>query len=206
MKQKKQPAAPSERNKALLLALSDIAFRNAEALLRYVINSKVSEDDEAYPGLVAGVVVTYARPFTNSYGLGPLPKEFSQVPIVNGNAMQDVHDWVMSMRHKLYAHYELDGISEMTRNTPGIRDPREIHLEFNEVGFSIETNEIRTPTKNLPLIGMLLATQSHRINVALTEHLHGWLGKLPTKGAFYLANDGLLPVAQETPPFPPSIA
>lgn len=49
------------RRLALLLALSDIAFGNAEAILHHIRDHKIIDDDPAFPGLITGVVVSYAR-------------------------------------------------------------------------------------------------------------------------------------------------
>jgi hypothetical protein len=179
---------------ALLYALSDIAMLNAEELLRHIAVNKISADDPAYPGLVTGVVVNYARPFGQNRGLGSLPDEFRIVGHFELTDLQPVHQYVIDMRNKLFAHFDLSQFSNLTKGVTGLRPPDEVELEFMERGFHVTTNELRPPLEFLHLTSTLIFVQRTRISKALFEHMSSWLGTFPEKGRYKLSGDGINPI------------
>lgn len=184
------------KRRAVLLALSDAAFGNAQALLKHIIDSDMTEGDPAYPGVIAGVVVNYARPFTNNHGLGSLEEEFRRLPIFQQTDLQPVYDYVMNMRHQLFAHFDMTSFTALVAGTKGIRPPDEVIVEFeaDTPGFRISTNEIRPPAANLPLIDQLLLIQRLRVSKTLNDHMASWIKQRPLPGKYHLTPAGLVPI------------
>jgi len=195
---RKRDVPQSHTKLTLLLALSDIAFRHAQELLQHMEDDKIGPDHPAYPGLIAGIVVNYARPFGTNRGLGSLPDEFSKVGYLGSTDLQPVHNYIMDMRDRLFAHFDLKKFRALTKGTPGIRPADEIEIEFQQLGFSVTTNEIGPPPENLRLIAQLLFVQRMHISRALYDHLAAWLGKRPANGRYRLTEAGLIPL--QTPP------
>jgi hypothetical protein len=186
----------SPQKKAVLrLALANVAFEHAESLTLHILDGTITVASEIYPGLVAGVVVQYARPFLRADGLGPIPEEFKTLPILAPNIeLQTVHDHLIEMRHCLYAHVDYLKIPEMVKNTFGIRPCDELEIQFVNGDFSVITNEIMPPIANFQLVKQLLAIQRSRIHKKLSDHLEGWLGPLPELGHYRITDDGLLEI------------
>ncbi len=185
---------PQDHHKlALLLALSDIAFVNAEAILHHVRDHKIADDDPAFPGLITGVVVSYARPFGENRGLGSLPEEFRQPGHFELIDLQPVHQYLIDMRNKLFAHFDLSKFPALTKGVSGLRPPDELDIEFGDHGFAVTTNEIRPPIGNLHLMEKLLLVQRRRTSRALYAHLASWLGARPPNGKYKLTETGLIP-------------
>jgi hypothetical protein len=184
--------AQDHKQLALLLALADVAMSNAEAVLRHIREQKIGDEHDSYPGLVAGIVVNYARPFGENRGLGSLPNEFREVGFFGTTDLQPAHQYVMAMRNQLFAHYDLTKFPKLTKGVSGLRPPDEIELEFEENGFRVTTNEIRPPLAFLGLIGQLVLVQRLRISRALHDHLISWIGTRPPAGRYKLTPEGLV--------------
>lgn len=88
--------------------LAAVSFRECKALTEHLIQLGIvpkSSYATLYSACCAGIVVTYARPFLASDGLGPLPSQFG-----NGfpsAEMAELHEDVLTIRNRVFAHRDL---------------------------------------------------------------------------------------------------
>ena len=83
-------------------------FRHAQQCFEYaattsgmIIREKWPLDHPLIYQISIAIVVLYARPFTNCYGLGSLGQDF--VP----SEYRSKHERLMAMRHRVFAHYDV---------------------------------------------------------------------------------------------------
>lgn len=86
------------------LNLADLCFKQAEALACHVRDARPDPTQLLYSPMIAGVVVTYMRPFVQSDGLGSLSGKFTTFLDPD---LRDTHHQLEESRHKLYAHRDL---------------------------------------------------------------------------------------------------
>ena len=60
------------------LTLAQTAFRQARALCEHMEKLKLEPHEEIASAMMAGIVVSYVRPFVRNDGIGQLPKRYSE--------------------------------------------------------------------------------------------------------------------------------
>jgi hypothetical protein len=76
----------------------------------------------AYHALSAGLIVTYAKPFMEANGLGPLPAKYQQFP--GEQKLAWTHEDVMRGRNSIYAHFSPGEASQMVPGSEEVSNPR----------------------------------------------------------------------------------
>lgn len=92
-----------ERKRFWLWNYANTSFESALEACGIFERESARASSKALTAILAGIVVTYAKPFMRCHGVGELPDEF--VP----SGLRRFHDPVMNFRHKLFAH--LDSIN-----------------------------------------------------------------------------------------------
>ena|ERR1035437_1167986 len=146
-----------DRSKQILrLARAEQAFYEAAAMANHLLVSKYSPDGHLYYACIAGLVVSYCRPFTSAQGLGQLPAEFEQFKNVkNPELLAQIHADLFVARDKIIAHFDLEyGKGE---------------LRLRVDGFDIRTNFTTLPPGRISEVNQLLAFQIERIEQCQTD-------------------------------------
>ena len=110
------------------LALAMSCFQQVKELSEHVLKLKLVADSDLYTGCVAGIVVTYMRPFVGAYGIGSLGEEFLKFP---DPVMGTLHDEIRLLRNKVYAHH--DSVSSKDK-LPRDAYKTRITIRKNELG------------------------------------------------------------------------
>ena len=76
----------------------------AKALAALIIDGAVKESTHEYLAVVNAIYVIYSRPFCRCAGVGCLDK--SDIP----SRLHELHDHLLTFRHKTYAHKDAAGI------------------------------------------------------------------------------------------------
>src|ERR1017187_10242539 len=98
------------RSKHILrLARAEHAFYEARAMADHLLAGKYDPHGHLYHACIAGLVVSYCRPFTSAQGLGRLPAEFDQFKNVeNPELLARMHADLFVARNKIIAHFDLE--------------------------------------------------------------------------------------------------
>lgn len=97
--------SPTEQKARMFcIAVSDIsAAREAcDLLIKYVKD----KSDSLYTPLLAATIVYYARPFTKNRGYEALDVQWGKF---QNKDLQEMHDYLLELRHKVIAHSDADG-------------------------------------------------------------------------------------------------
>ena len=110
---------------------------------------------------MAGLVVTYAKNFTESEGIGPLPEMFSDLP---DGIMRHTHGILMRSRHTLYAHRDVRAAKGFVYDYNYSSEPYEVEISFSkEKGLICYPQIPELSTEILPHVVSLCVFQSSRI-------------------------------------------
>ncbi len=91
------------QKKALLrLTLAQAAFGQAAALCEHLIKESIPSGSDLAAAMMTGIIVTYAKPFTRSDGIGPLPTGFREFQ--SSSALEHFHQTALDARNSVYAH------------------------------------------------------------------------------------------------------
>lgn len=121
-------------------ALADHAFREADALALHVIEQKIPPGTHMFSACIAGIAVSYCRPFLESEGLGPLPKAMKQFKgETYSTLLENTHNVLMEARHKFAAHFERTHAERLHQDGAYQFSPSEIIVELAPVGSTITT-------------------------------------------------------------------
>ncbi len=151
------PEIPMKTSEKELLrwALADHAFREADALAKHILDSKMEPGTHLFSACVAGVVVSYCRPFMGAEGLGPLPLEMRQFTGEKFEPMlMRTHETLFEARNKLVAHFDRLHGEERFKNG-------EYHFSPSEVIFDLRS------------VGTEVTTTGTHLHPVLLEHAHG---------------------------------
>jgi hypothetical protein len=163
--------------------LAGRCFDRARALAQHMIDTKPDPTKLLYSPMIAGVVVTYMRPFVRSDGLGPLPQMFTQF---QDNTLQETHIQMLESRHKLYAHQDVLSASSLA--TDDGRIAFDMTIEFDGSNrYSLMPGNIEVSPNTLPAIVSLCEFQRNRITKEIKD---SWpaltASKTYTKGKYKL--------------------
>jgi hypothetical protein len=150
------------------LAIAADSFHQCVALLNHMASLSLKLDDDLYPPMIAGVVVTYAKNFNEADGLGPLPGFFTKFPAAS---LKTAHDTILDARNKLYAHR--DGSIHTFRNETRELGQFPVMVRINDENsaFLFQPILIDIPAAKVGEIQELLAFQLKRLDEDLSEKL-----------------------------------
>jgi hypothetical protein len=144
------------------LTLAQTAFRQARALAEHMQRLDLDPHHEIASAMMAGIVVSYARPFLRSDGIGPLPRRYSE--FAEGSPFAFIHQTMLDARHWVYAHRD-------HQNTPNLAGGHVSHNVVSEVvltlrrdGYSVSINEPQILPTQLSNFQALCSFQHNRIN------------------------------------------
>jgi hypothetical protein len=92
----------AEAKKFWLMFQANETFKAVHQGCLELVSSRLSQESPLYFPLVAGLICLYGKPFKHSRGVGKLPIEM--VP----KKYLDVHNDLITIRDKLYAHSDAD--------------------------------------------------------------------------------------------------
>lgn len=156
------------------LNLADSCFKKAEALARYLDDLKPDTADLIYSPMVAGIVVTYMRPFVQSDGLGKLESDFEQF---DDEDLTGMHNQLKESRHKLYAHQDFQAGTTLSTTDGSI--PFEMEIEFEDItkGYTMAPGAVEIDPSNLTTIVRLCQHQKTRITRKINNLLPQLTGR-----------------------------
>jgi hypothetical protein len=176
------------------LALAGQAFREADAMAEHLLSSPIQPGDALYHASVAGMVVSYCRPFMSASGLGPLSSYFRTFYGVEDSALlQKMHDDLSIARDKISAHIDIEyGHAEFVGRRYALH-PGEVELILSRKDYVIRTNHTTMPLDAVARCRLLFDFQLKRISkaeaefvISLAKETHGRLGSYvfrPNKSA-----------------------
>ena len=149
------------------LTLAQTAFRQARLLCEHMEQIKVESHEEITSAMMAGVVVSYVRPFIRNDGIGPLPKKYSEFE--EGSPYKAVHNTMLEARHWVYAHRDICNAPNLAGSKVTEEIVSEIILTLRKDGYSVSINEPQILVKQLPKFRSLCSFQNNRINEEVGE-------------------------------------
>ena len=153
------------KKELLRWALADQAFREADALAEHIIESKMDWTSDLFRASVAGVAVSYCRPFLSSTGLGPLPDDMSQFTGETNEAqLRETHETLIEARHKIAAHFDRNHSEDKFRAGHITLPPSEIRIELEMHRFGVSTNATYLNPQRLIAARHLFAFQICRVS------------------------------------------
>jgi hypothetical protein len=144
-------------------ALAMRCFRAASDLCKHVIELHLPEDDFLYGACMAGIVVTYARPFSCGDDIGGL-RGFSRF---ENTKFRSAHQELIETRKKVYAHHDASGIENLEIRNRSESDAYAVTLELEKgkYGKYFIRPDVRVPqitTDSLPAFVELFRFQMNR--------------------------------------------
>ena len=95
-----------ERRQCALRIHASYAFKTVVSFCKHILETPIEMTDPAYTALIVAIYTTYGRPFTNCWGFGKLTADLIPAD------QKELHDDLMNLRDKLYAHADKDIIHE----------------------------------------------------------------------------------------------
>lgn len=139
-------------------------------MANHLLVSKYSPDGHLYYACIAGLVVSYCRPFTSAQGLRQLPAEFEQFKNVkNPELLAQIHADLFVARDKIIAHFDLEYDEGEFHEKRYVLHPGEVELRLRVDGFDIRTNFTTLPPGRISEVNQLLAFQIERIEQCQTD-------------------------------------
>ena len=113
------------------LNLASLAFTQVRNQAQHIIDSNFAQDSLLLTPHMAGLVVTYAKNFTESEGIGPLPKQYEEF---TDSSLEHTHNMLIGSRHKLYAHRDFTAAKSFNYDDINDAEPYEVAIVFHEKG------------------------------------------------------------------------
>lgn len=170
-----------------MLAWQDV-FDSANFVREH--DSQVSET--MFNCIAAGMVTLYARPFGSNNGVGAISKDFRSFPgDVLGRKLESYHLYMLLLRDKVFAHFDLPANTLHMSKIDGAKSPESIDLWLSKSGFVLSCPMLLLGRPQLEDVVSLVSFQRRRLQIQLEKALHGYFdGKVPL-GHFVIANDGI---------------
>src|SRR5439155_6332737 len=144
------------------LTLAQTAFRQARSLCEHMEQMKVDSHEELASAMMAGIVVSYVRPFIRSDGIGPLPKKYSEFE--EGSPYKRIHNIMLEARHWVYAHRDNLNAPNLAGSKIDEEIVSEVILTLRKDGYSVSINEPQILINQLVNFKSLCSFQNNRIN------------------------------------------
>ena len=142
---------------------------------------------------MAGVVVSYVRPFLRNDGVGSLPGKFSKFG--KDEPFGKYHDILIEARHWVYAHRDNQNAPNLNGGTVSDETVSEVILTLRKDGYSVSINEPQISTKQLINFGALCAYQHNRINEAVGDLIISIMENHKIREGVYRITDKLEPIS-----------
>ncbi len=149
------------------LTFAQAAFKQAKALCEHMEKLKLEPHEEIASAMMAGIVVSYVRPFVRNDGIGHLPKRYSEFE--SGSPFQKIHNTMIEARHWVYAHR--DNQNALNLGGGGVSQDivSEMTLTLRRDGYSVSINEPQISPKQLTNFQGLCSFQYNRINEEVSD-------------------------------------
>ena len=144
------------------LTLAQTAFRQARSLCEHMEQLKLDPHEEIASAMMAGIVVTYVRPFVRSDGIGHLPKRYSEFE--KDSPFKNIHKTMLEARHWIYAHRDNQNAPNLGGGNVSQDVVSEVVLTLRRDGYSVSINEPQISPKQLVNFQALCSFQHNRIN------------------------------------------
>ena len=168
------------------LTLARGAFDQALALCDHATSIADPHHDLA-ASLMAGVLVTYCRPFTRSDGIGRLPAMYDQF---NGDHnLQHIHDTALSARDFVYAHRDNIKSPVLAGDAFPPEKASYLSLEITATGHAILVYEPAISFSEIPKFRALAAFQSMRARADVTQLVNAMKSNLGLNNGRYRISD-----------------
>ena len=147
------------------LVFADLDFRQANLLCEHIESLGPRNIANLWMPLLAGVIVTYMKPFGRCDGLGPLPAMFRRFP--DGSPHKQTHADIAGGRNWTYAHRDLLNSSQLLATPEDQQALSEVILEFTKGPTTIYTSEPGWHPEALFRIRELCEFQSSRASTEM---------------------------------------
>jgi hypothetical protein len=150
-------------------------FDHAARTSTYVLNEGWSQDHPLIYPISVAIVVLYARPFSNCFGIGKLDEK-----IVPRSSLSR-HRKLLLMRHKVFAHHDTVDFEEpsIAQLRPGVR----LNLQGKQAAFEI--SEITLLDVSLGQILELSNILNKKCSWYLEKLIHKHKKRLPKISGIY---------------------
>lgn len=142
------------------LAIASDSFQQCLALLAHMEETSMKLENDLYPPMIAGVVVTYSKNFNQADGLGPLPGLFTTFPDAD---LKTAHSKLIDSRNKLYAHRDVSAHSFKSTDGGLSEFPVQVRINDENTAFLFQPHLVDIPPKRIPDIRRLLQYQMKRL-------------------------------------------
>jgi hypothetical protein len=142
--------------------LAQTAFRQARALCEHMEKLKLGPHEEIASAMMAGIVVSYVRPFVRNDGIGHLPKRYSEFE--KGSPFESIHKTMLEARHWVYAHRDNQNAPNLGGGNVSQDVVSEVILTLRRDGYSVSINEPQISAKQLVYFQALCSFQHNQIN------------------------------------------
>ena len=149
------------------LACAELTFSEAQGLAELLQNIDHSNSPHFLTSpMMAGIVVTYARNFTQSNGMRGLSDVYTNFP---DSALQQTHDSLMQARHTIYAHRDYTALSQRSDPHNPEQKGHDVTIIFHDefTGFDFDVASPQQDPGTLPEIIRLCMFQRTRISEEL---------------------------------------
>ena len=184
----KQPSKRTKvANRIRALAITQRAFRDAEALCRH-IETHPNLDIGAWAAAMAGISVSYGKPFTQNNGVSPAPPELLEF---SDPGQETLHRDLTEGRNWVHAHSD-------RINAPELISPDEraecwkVFVNVYEAGrFQLDLPKLPTLQRDkVPEVKALCALQIGRLDILMATELRKLItGYAPVPGRYELNGD-----------------
>lgn len=166
------------------LAFADLTFRQAHLLCTHIESLGPRNIANLWVPLLAGVVVTYMKPFGRCDGLGPLPATFSQFPA--GSPHKQTHEDIADGRNWTYAHRDALNAPKLLSSAEDQQAISEVVLHFTKGPTTIYTSEPAWHPETIFRIRELCAFQSSRVGADMRPLVLSLAGNKSYKAGKYV--------------------
>jgi hypothetical protein len=140
------------------MEFANYSFEVVRDVIVGILGKEVNDRSPHYYAITAGVICTYARPFTNNRPVGRLADEI--VP----TEFKGLHDKIITVRHKLFAHAEA---SLMVAEEDY---PNEAVIENDGKTISISVSRVAIKASVLEQMGSLVEALIEKTNYYRSKH------------------------------------
>ena len=170
------------------LVLASTTFKSVELMCDHVESLGEPTSTLLHVPLLAGVCVTYMKPFMSSGGLGPLPASFEKFEGEKTHAR--VHADMERLRNWFYAHRDVVNIPTLLGRSAseGRFDKVTFHLESNRT-YSFSVHELSWELVGLSRVRALCRFQRRRADTSADQILHQLFADIALVPGSYLIED-----------------
>jgi hypothetical protein len=147
------------------LAFAELTFRQAHLLCNHIESLGPRNIANLWMPLLAGVIVTYMKPFGRCDGLGPLSGSFSHFPA--GSLHKQTHEDIARGRDWTYAHRDVLNAPKLLSTPKDRQAIAEVVLHFTKGSTTIHIREPAWHPETIFRIRELCEFQSSRVGAEM---------------------------------------